>query len=65
MMPIFLGANIFLDVFSQRLLFYPDSAKVLTLVERQHINGYTSSLKFERTSFIFFGSSVRAMTSLH
>ena len=52
MTPIFLDANIFLDVFSQRLPFYPFSANVLTLVERQQIAGYTSSLNFSNLFYI-------------
>ena len=52
MTSIFLDANIFLDVFSQRLPFYPFSARVLTLVERQQIAGYTSSLNFSNLFYL-------------
>jgi predicted nucleic acid-binding protein len=52
MTSIFLDTNIFLDVFSQRLPFYPYSARVLTLVERQHVIGYTSSLNFSNLFYI-------------
>ena len=52
MTPIFLDTNIFLDVFSQRLPFYPYSARVLTLVEQQQIAGYTSSLNFSNLFYI-------------
>lgn len=52
MTSIFIDANIFLDVFSQRLPFYPFSARVLTLVERQQVTGYTSSLNFSNLFYI-------------
>jgi predicted nucleic acid-binding protein len=52
MTSIFLDTNIFLDVFSQRIPFYPYSARVLTLVEQQQIVGYTSSLNFSNLFYI-------------
>ena len=52
MTSIFLDANIFLDVFSRRDPFYPHSARVLTLIERQHLTGYTSSLNFSNLFYI-------------
>ena len=52
MISIFIDTNIFLDVFSQRLPFYPYSARVLTLAERQRVTGYTSSLNFSNLFYI-------------
>lgn len=52
MTAIFLDTNIFLDVFSHRLPFYPYSARVLTLVEQRQITGYTASLNFSNLFYI-------------
>lgn len=52
MTTLFLDANIFLDVFSTRMPFYPHAAKVLTLIERQQLKGYTSSLNFSNLFYI-------------
>ena len=53
MTAIYLDTNIFLDVFSMRFPFYPYSARVLTLVEQQQIDGYTASLNFSNLFYIF------------
>ncbi len=52
MTPVFLDANVFLDVFANRSPFYLHSAKVLTLVEQRHVSGYTSSLNFSNLFYI-------------
>jgi predicted nucleic acid-binding protein len=65
MMPIFLDANIFLDVFSQRFPFYPFSARVLTLVEQQQITGYTSSLNFSNLFYILRKQRSRDVALTH
>ena len=49
---IFLDTDIILDVFAQRDPFYDDSAGILTLVEEQHVAGYTSSLIFANLYYI-------------
>ncbi len=52
MTPVFLDANIFLDVFSHRFPFYQHSAEILTLAEQQHVSAYTSSLNFANLFYI-------------
>jgi predicted nucleic acid-binding protein len=52
MKSVFLDANIFLDVFSMRMPFYPYSAGILTLIERGRVKGYTSSLNFSNLFYI-------------
>ncbi len=52
MSPVFLDANIFLDVFSHRLPFYQHSAEILTLAEQQQMSAYTSSLNFSNLFYI-------------
>ncbi len=52
MTPVFLDANVFLDVFANRSPFYLHSARVLTLVEQQHVSGCTSSLNFSNLFYI-------------
>lgn len=66
MTAIFLDANIILDVFAHRMPFYPSSARVLTLVERQQMTGYTSSLNFANLFYLLRKQRSRdvALTSL-
>ncbi len=52
MTPVFLDANVFLDVFANRSPFYLHSAKILTLVEQRHVSGCTSSLNFSNLFYI-------------
>jgi predicted nucleic acid-binding protein len=52
MTPIFLDANIFLDVFSHRSPWYYHAARVLSLVETHQITGCTTSLNFSNLFYI-------------
>ena len=65
MTSLFLDANIFLDVFSNRMQFYPYAARVLTLIERQHIKGYTSSLNFSNLFYIIRKQRSREVALTH
>jgi predicted nucleic acid-binding protein len=52
MPPIFLDTDILLDVFAERHPFYKNAARVLTLIEKRHITGCTSSLIFANLYYI-------------
>jgi predicted nucleic acid-binding protein len=62
---IFLDTNILLDVFSQRVPFYPFSARVLTLVEQQYVIGCTSSLNFSNLFYILRKQRSREVALTH
>jgi predicted nucleic acid-binding protein len=52
MSPIFLDADILLDVFAERRPFYRDAARILSLVEERQIEGCTSALIFAHLYYI-------------
>lgn len=52
MSPIFLDADIILDVFAERRPFYENAAKLMTFIERKTIVGCTSSLIFSNLYYI-------------
>ena len=65
MTPIFLDANIFLDVFAHRSPWYPYAARVLSLVETQQISGCTTSLNFSNLFYIIQKERSREVAMTH
>lgn len=49
---IFIDSDIVLDVFTKRKSFYRHSAKLLTLIEKKKLRGYTSPLVFANIHYI-------------
>lgn len=65
MTPIFLDANIFLDVFSKRAPWYTHAARVLSLVETGQVTGCTSSLNFSNLFYIIRKERSREVAITH
>ncbi len=52
MSPVFLDADVILDVLAERHPFYTPAARLMTLIEAQETAGYTSSLIFANLYYI-------------